>query len=76
MIESCNHSSARICVSCIELNQREEELDDLYETVYRYEKLLFSMGAMDNPPCFKCGYNGPGYYNPKKHPCAYHHHKE
>ena len=24
---------------------------------------------MDNAPCFLCGYNGEGYYQPDKHPC-------
>lgn len=26
-------------------------------------------------PCDQCGYNGPGYYQPKTHPCASKHHK-
>jgi DNA repair exonuclease SbcCD ATPase subunit len=24
----------------------------------------------ENAPCFVCGYNGPGYFQPDKHPCA------
>jgi hypothetical protein len=36
--------------------------------------LLFKRGQMTEPPCFVCGYNGEGYYNPTKHPCAAHHH--
>ena len=32
-------------------------------------------GAIDRArferaPCYMCGYNGPGYYKPDKHPCA------
>ena len=32
-------------------------------------------GAIDRArferaPCYLCGYNGPGYYKPDKHPCA------
>lgn len=23
-----------------------------------------------DPPCYICGYNGEGYFNPDKHPCA------
>lgn len=26
--------------------------------------------AMADAPCFVCGYNGPGYFQPDKHPCA------
>jgi cell division protein FtsB len=40
----------------------------------KYEEMLFALGAMDNPPCFCCGYNGSGYYQPDKHPCAERHH--
>ena len=29
---------------------------------------------MDTPPCFICGYAGPGYYQPEKHACARHYH--
>lgn len=39
-----------------------------------YERLLFQLGAMKSPPCFVCGHNGFGYYNPEKHPCAKLHH--
>lgn len=24
----------------------------------------------ERAPCYICGYNGPGYYNPDNHPCA------
>lgn len=29
---------------------------------------------MNRPPCYICGYNGPGYYDSVKHPCAAHYH--
>jgi len=45
------------------------------ERLARYEKLLFEMGAMNKAPCFKCGYNGSGYFQPKIHKCAEQHHK-
>lgn len=54
-----------------------EEFNDvktLMHEVERLENLLFEMGAMGKAPCFCCGYNGPGYYQPKKHPCAKKHH--
>jgi hypothetical protein len=25
---------------------------------------------LSKPPCSKCGYNGPGYFQPDTHPCA------
>lgn len=39
------------------------------------EDMLFARGAMEEAPCFCCGYNGPGYYQPGTHPCAKRHHK-
>lgn len=39
------------------------------------EDRLFTLGEMNKPPCFCCGYNGEGYYQPEKHPCAERHHK-
>ena len=45
------------------------------EKVAKLEMLLFKLGAMRNAPCFKCGYNGEGYYQADKHPCAHQHHK-
>lgn len=41
----------------------------------KYENLLFKMGAMNKAPCFKCGYNGQGYYQPLIHKCAEKHHR-
>ena len=40
----------------------------------RYADALFSLGAMRDPPCFFCGYDGPGYFQPNHHPCARRHH--
>lgn len=40
----------------------------------RLKNMLFKLGAMDQPPCFCCGYNGPGYYQPSQHKCAEQHH--
>lgn len=42
--------------------------------VRRYLEMLFAKGAMMDAPCFVCGYNGPGYFQPDKHPCAARHH--
>lgn len=41
----------------------------------RYAILLFKNGVMSKMPCFACGYDGPGYYDPKVHRCAELHHK-
>lgn len=43
--------------------------------ITRLQDLLFMRGEMNNPPCFCCGYNGPGYYQPEQHPCAERHHR-
>ena len=34
----------------------------------------FAAGDMNKSPCFACGYNGPGYYQPETHACAARHH--
>lgn len=38
-------------------------------------KKLFELGVMKESPCFFCGYNGKGYYQPENHKCAEMHHK-
>lgn len=38
------------------------------------EDRLFANGDMGSAPCFCCGYNGPGYFQPNVHPCAARHH--
>lgn len=43
--------------------------------IERLRDLLFARGAMNEPPCFCCGYNGPGYFQPTTHPCAELHHR-
>ena len=30
----------------------------------------------DEPPCYLCGYNGPGYFNSDVHPCASEYHQQ
>lgn len=42
--------------------------------VERLQNMLFAAGAMEEAPCFCCGYNGPGYFQPEKHSCASRHH--
>ena len=41
----------------------------------RLEDMLFKMGAMEKRPCFICGYDGAGYYQPGTHKCAKRHHR-
>lgn len=64
--EDGNADRARLLRTCGKMLRGEIE---------RLEDMLFSSGAMEAAPCFCCGYNGPGYYQPDKHPCATRHHK-
>lgn len=48
---------------------------DVLKRIKELEDLLFTLGAMEKPPCFVCGYNGPGYYQPSVHQCAERHHR-
>lgn len=50
-------------------------LAEASEYIERLEDRLFAAGAMEQAPCFCCGYNGPGYYQPDSHPCAKRHHE-
>lgn len=50
------------------------QLAALRAEIERLTTRLFDRGEMDKPPCFVCGYNGAGYYNPDTHPCAAKHH--
>lgn len=49
--------------------------DMAYARVMKLEDMLFKLGAMEQAPCFCCGYNGPGYFQPDTHKCAQRHHK-
>jgi hypothetical protein len=64
------------------IRQTEAKRDDLFSKlaaarveVERLAGVAFKAGVMDHAPCFYCGYNGEGYYQPDKHPCAARHHK-
>jgi hypothetical protein len=48
---------------------------ELLATILSLHDRLFRLGAMHDSPCFACGYDGPGYYQPETHPCATLHHK-
>lgn len=64
-IEAMRHVVEDVCAL---LTSRDDRIADL-------EHKLFSLGAMEEAPCFCCGYNGPGYYDPEKHTCAARHHE-
>lgn len=51
------------------------ELADLRARLAATENVALALGAMNHPPCFICGYNGPSYYQPEVHLCAERHHK-
>ena len=47
----------------------------LFGRIKHLEDMLFALGAMEEAPCFCCGYNGAGYYQPETHACAKRHHR-
>ena len=51
------------------------EIKQLKGEKKRLENMLIKLGAMQKPPCFICGYNGEGYYQPENHRCAAKHHR-
>jgi hypothetical protein len=50
-------------------------LAEAAEYIEQLEDRLFAAGAMQQAPCFCCGYNGAGYYQPSTHPCAKRHYE-
>ena len=59
-------------------SENEELRKNLQRALEKIEDLeirLFKLGAMQEAPCFKCGYSGPGYFQPNTHECAKLHHK-
>ena len=54
-------------------NEHVERTMFLLTRVRELENLLFSYGAMLKSPCFCCGYNGAGYFQPDIHSCAKRH---
>jgi len=85
LLQDCKQENDFLKQSAIELEKERDAYRDKFNRAGRqlfrvsnerdrYENLLFTLGAMNNPPCFCCGYNGEGYYKPDKHPCAAKHH--
>jgi hypothetical protein len=55
--------------------ENKEKVSALKKRIAKLEDLLFEKGAMEDAPCFCCGYNGQGYFDPKIHKCAERHHR-
>jgi hypothetical protein len=54
---------------------KDAQIKRLRERLANWQSWMLNAGAMNEPPCFICGYNGEGYYNESKHPCATLHHE-
>lgn len=52
-------------IAAILAHEREQAAE-----IKRLRKLAMSTHLFEEAPCFICGYNGPGYYQPEQHPCA------
>lgn len=78
-MDECKHCTVRGDLQkCLETKCNHHEswmVKELKKKIKRFENMLFERGAMAESPCFICGYNGPGYYNPNNHPCAKRHHQ-
>jgi hypothetical protein len=48
--------------------------DEAADRITELDDLLFALGAMEEAPCFCCGYSGPGYFQSGKHKWAERHH--
>ncbi len=49
--------------------------DIAFLRIKKLEDMLFKLGAMKEAPCFCCGYDGEGYFQPDRHQCAERHHE-
>lgn len=57
-------------LSFVALPVLEADIARLFATVRRLRELGFASGLMSSSPCFVCGYDGEGYFDPNAHPCA------
>ncbi len=55
--------------------ESQAQLDQLSAVKRELEDAAFRHGAMLVAPCFCCGYNGSGYFDPQAHDCASRHHQ-
>lgn len=66
-IKATNKTSSFWLVPESELNKTVTALDKALSQPPAPEQ---ASGEISPAPCDKCGYNGPGYYQPDTHPCA------
>ena len=66
----CCHGDQEIANVAVRMGYRP---DIAFARIKKLEDRLFQLGEMNRQPCFVCGYNGEGYYQPDKHPCAERH---
>ena len=60
-IAACNPENIAAILAHVEAQAAE---------IKRLRKLAMTTHLFEEAPCFLCGYNGPGYYQPEQHPCA------
>lgn len=60
-IARCNPENIAVILAHVEAQKAE---------IKRLRKLAMTTHLFEEAPCFLCGYNGPGYYQPEQHPCA------
>jgi hypothetical protein len=66
----CSAQAELIASLQASLKESEERVAGLLGENKRLLGHCFKSGLMSKAPCFNCGYNGPGYFNPETHPCA------
>ena len=47
---------------------------ELYYAAIKHDGRIIDTLRFAQPPCYRCGYNGAGYYQPRTHPCAARYH--
>ena len=62
-------------MKCICGENKDICFDCMKDYIKKLENRLFKLGEMSTAPCFLCGYDGAGYFQPDKHSCADRHHK-
>lgn len=65
-----NFTSGGIVVAVEEIHAILAHIEAQEAEIKRLRKLAMTTHLFEEAPCFLCGYNGPGYYQPEQHPCA------
>ena len=73
-IDPSTLSKAQLIQSYWQLKIKSEYWEAQYRAAIKHDGRIIDTLRFAQPPCYRCGYNGAGYYQPRTHSCAAHYH--